>query len=106
MQRSVTRGFGASQAARGMTWALLVVAAMAVVGVIHLAEAPEYLEEEVLLGISFLVGGVGLLAGASVAMLRNGTALYRPAVDLVALIMVGMFVGGIASRTIGLRVQR
>jgi hypothetical protein len=56
----------------------------------------------VLLGASFLVGGIGLVAGASVAMLRNSTALYRPVVDLVGLIMVGMFVGGIASRTIGL----
>jgi hypothetical protein len=69
---------------------------------IHLALTAEYLGEELLLGLGFLVGGLALVAGAAVVIARRAGSLTRIALDLVALILAGMFVGGILSRTVGL----
>ena len=71
----------------------------AAVGGLHLVLAPEYLEEAPYLGVLFVVGGVTLIAAAA--------ALWRAAKLPVALgagtlVALGMFVGGVLSRTVGL----
>lgn len=65
---------------------------------LHLVLAPEYLGEELYIGVLFLVGA-GLLVAAGVTLLRRADArawLVGAAVSL------GMLVGGILSRTTGL----
>jgi hypothetical protein len=104
MQRPVSARFGDAMHT-GVTAAPLVLFTCALallVGAIHLALTVEYLEEEVLLGIGFLVGGLGLVAGAAVVPTRVMGALTKPVLDLVELTLAGMFVGGILTRTVGL----
>jgi hypothetical protein len=67
------------------------------VGLLHLALAPEYLTEQLYVGVLFLVGGVALLA-AAVGIWRHATVAWLTA----AATSVGMLVGGVASRTVGL----
>jgi hypothetical protein len=82
---------------------VLITSALALaVGAIHLTLTVEYLGEKVLVGLGFLFGGLGLVAGAAVVPTRIAGALTRPMLDLVALTLAGMFVGGILSRTVGL----
>jgi hypothetical protein len=94
---------GAVQVGISAAPVVLVTCALALaVGVIHLALTVEYLGEELLLGLGFLVGGLGLVAGAAVVPTRAVGRLSGLALDLVAVTLAGMFVGGILSRTVGL----
>ncbi|MGW6197144.1 hypothetical protein ACWF0M_13440 [Kribbella sp. NPDC055110] len=104
MQRPVTaRLGGAVQSGVSAAPMVVVTCALALaVGIIHLALTVEYLGEELLLGLGFLVGGIGLVAGATVVPTRVVGAMTRPVMDLLALTLAGMFVGGILSRTVGL----
>jgi drug/metabolite transporter (DMT)-like permease len=73
-------------------------AALAVVGVIHLALAPEYLEEQTYIGVLFILGGVAL-AVVAVRLWQRDDA---PAWLVGALLMAGMGIGFVLSRTVGL----
>ncbi len=73
-------------------------AALAVVGVIHIALAPEYLEEQAYIGVLFILGGVALAVLAVRLWLRDDA----PAWLVGALIMAGMGIGFVLSRTVGL----
>jgi hypothetical protein len=73
-------------------------AALAVVGVIHLALAPEYFEEQAYIGVLFVVGGLALAVLAVRLWLRDDA----PAWLTGALIMAGMGIGFVLSRTVGL----
>jgi hypothetical protein len=68
------------------------------VGVIHLILAPEYLSEELYIGVLFILGGVALCAMA----LRLWRADDVPSWLLGALTMAAMGIGFILSRTTGL----
>jgi hypothetical protein len=76
----------------------LSAGALGVVGVIHLILAPEYLSEELYIGVLFILGGVALCA--------MGIRLWRaddvPSWLLGALTMAAMGIGFILSRTTGL----
>lgn len=72
--------------------------AVALVGVIHLALTPEYLDEKVYVGVLFAVGGAAELGLAAWLWLRNDAAAWL----LSAAAMVGMGGGFILSRTVGL----
>lgn len=76
----------------------IAAAALAIVGVIHLVLAPEYLDEQAYIGVLFIAGG---LAGLFVAF-RLWIAPDRFAWTLGALVAAGMFVGFVLSRTTGL----
>ena len=76
----------------------LAAAALAAVGVIHLVLAPEYLEEQAYIGVLFILGGL-VLAGLAVRLWRGDDA---PSWLLGALIMAGMGIGFVLSRTVGL----
>ena len=76
----------------------LAAAAIAVVGLIHLVQAPEYLDEQTYIGVLFIAGGVGALLVA----IRLWLTQDRAAGTLGSVIAVGMFVGFILSRTVGL----
>lgn len=103
MQRPVEARFGALQTPAKAGALVLVTSTLALaVGLIHLALTAEYLEEELLLGLGFLLGGLALVAGATVVSTRAGGSMTRTALDLIALTLAGMFVGGILSRTVGL----
>jgi hypothetical protein len=83
-----------------LVWAGAALAAL--VGLIHLVETPEYLEEEPYIGVLFLVGGVALLAAAA-AMVVPALARYRAAAWAgAALACALMIIGGVLSRTTGL----
>jgi drug/metabolite transporter (DMT)-like permease len=73
-------------------------AALAVVGVIHLVLAPEYFQQQAYLGVLFILGGVAL----AVFAVRLWRADDTPSWLLGALIMAGMGVGFVLSRTVGL----
>jgi energy-converting hydrogenase Eha subunit C len=73
-------------------------AALAAVGVIHLILAPEYLDEQAYIGVLFILGGVAL-AGIAVRLWRADDA---PSWLVGALIMAGMGIGFVLSRTVGL----
>ena len=73
-------------------------ALLAATGLLHLALAPEYLDEKAYIGGLFIVGGLASLAIAA----RLWTANDRRAWALGALIAVGMAGGFILSRSIGL----
>src|SRR5258705_8794890 len=95
MQRPVTARVGVIQTGLNAGPLVLVTCALALaVGLIHLALTAEYLGEELLLGLGFLVGGLALVAGAVVVTPRVAGSLTRTALDLVALTPPGMFVGG------------
>jgi hypothetical protein len=73
-------------------------AAIAIVGVIHLVLAKEYLEKETYVGVLFIAGGIAALAVAA----RLWMAPDRRAWGVGALVAAGMFVGFVLSRTTGL----
>ena len=73
-------------------------AAIAVVGVIHLALAGEYLEEAPYIGVLFAAGGLG----AAYVAARLWVARDIVAWALGGVIAAGMFVGFVLSRTVGL----
>ena len=70
---------------------------IAVVGLIHLLEVPEELEEVTYLGLLFLANFGGAVV-AAIGIYRN----YRWGWSLGALVAGGAFVGYVVSRTIGL----
>ena len=76
------------------------VAAIAAAGIaaIHLVLAPEYLSEELYIGLLFLAGG---LASGIVAV-KLWRADHIPAWAIGSLIAIGMAAGLVLSRTIGL----
>ena len=76
----------------------LAAAAIAAVGVIHLALSPEYLDEQAYVGVLFIGGGIAALFVA----FRLWFAADRAAGGLGVLIAAGMFVGFVLSRTVGL----
>jgi drug/metabolite transporter (DMT)-like permease len=73
-------------------------AALAVVGVIHLVLAPEYFSEQAYIGVLFVLGGLALAVLAVRLWMRDDA----PAWMVGALIMAGMGIGFVLSRTIGL----
>jgi hypothetical protein len=83
-------------ATRGLR--IVAAALAALVALIHFVEAPEYLERQPYLGVLFVVGGLALVLVA-VQLARRLDAI---AGAVGALVMAGMFVGGILSRTVGL----
>ena len=76
----------------------VVAAMLALVGVLHLALAPEYLGEEAYLGVLFIGGGIGAVALAGWLWVRDNELAWVGA----ALLCAGMAVGFILSRTVGL----
>lgn len=72
--------------------------AVAVVGLVHLALTPEYLDEQAYVGVLFAVGGVAELGLAAWLWLRDDLRAWA----LSAAAMVGMGVGFVLSRTVGL----
>ena len=81
-----------------MTLRRISAAMLAVVGVIHLILAPEYLEEQTYIGLLFIAGGIVLAALA----IRLWRADDTPSWLLGALVMAGMGAGFVLSRTVGL----
>jgi Na+/proline symporter len=77
----------------------LGAALAAAVALIHVVEAPEYLEEKAYIGVGFVVGALALAAAAVLLWRRHrsGTGWL-----LAVLVSAGMFVGGVLSRTTGL----
>jgi hypothetical protein len=73
-------------------------AALAVVGIIHLVLSPEYLSEQTYIGVLFILGGVVLCALAAWLFAREAPAAWL----LGALVMAGMGIGFVLSRTTGL----
>jgi uncharacterized membrane protein AbrB (regulator of aidB expression) len=83
---------------RSRTARRLAAGAIAGVGVIHLALAPEYFSEQAHLGALFLFGGI---AAGAIAIKLWG-AHHPPSWTLGALVAVGMGIGFVLSRTVGL----
>lgn len=81
-----------------MTLRRISAAALAAVGVIHLALAPEYFEEQAYIGVLFVLGGIALTFLA----VRLWRADDTPSWLLGAAIMAGMGAGFVLSRTVGL----
>lgn len=73
------------------------ISLIAVVGLIHLIEAPEYFEEATYLGLLFLANFAGSLAAAIGIYRGRGWGW-----GLGVLVAGGAFVGYVISRTIGL----
>ena len=73
-------------------------AALAATGVLHLALAPEYLSEQLYVGVLFVLGGLASIAVASVIWLRDDARALAAGAALAA----GMAVGFVLSRTVGL----
>lgn len=76
-------------------WAGIIL--IALTGLIHLVEAPEYFEFATYLGLSFLVNAAGA-ALAAIAIYRNARWGWL----LGAVIAGGAFLGYIISRSVGL----
>ena len=76
----------------------LSAAALAVVGIIHLVLSPEYLSEQMYIGVLFIAGGLFLCALAVALWVRDNV----PSWFLGALTMAGMGLGYILSLTTGL----
>jgi hypothetical protein len=79
----------------------LGAALAAAIAVIHLLEAPEYLEEKAYIGVGFVVGAAALAAGAVLLWRRHRTGSGTGWL-LAVVVSAGMFVGGVLSRTTGL----
>jgi hypothetical protein len=79
-------------------WLWAAVALLAVTGLIHLIESPEYFEEQTYVGVLFVLNAAGAAVGV-VALLRGAP---RWAWMLGILVAGGAFVGFILSRTTGL----
>src|SRR6187397_1712328 len=75
-----------------------VAAALAATGVLHLALAPEYLSEQLYVGLLFIGGGIASIALASVIWLRDEAR----ALAAGAVLAGAMAVGFVLSRTVGL----
>jgi drug/metabolite transporter (DMT)-like permease len=73
-------------------------AALAVVGVIHLVLAPEYFSQQAYIGVLFVLGGIALAVLAVRLWMRDDA----PAWLVGALVMAGMGIGFVLSRTTGL----
>src|SRR3982751_3533200 len=73
------------------------ISLIAVVGLIHLIEAPEYFEEATYVGALFLANFIGAIAAAVGIYRHHGWGW-----GLGALVAGGAFVGYMLSRTIGL----
>src|SRR3954454_3107876 len=73
-------------------------ALIALTGIIHLVEAPEYLEEKAYIGVLFLLAAAGSLVVAVALMTRD----ERRAWGLGAVIAARCFAGFVLSRTTGL----
>jgi len=76
----------------------IAAAALAAVGLIHIALAPEYLGEAAYIGALFIVGGLAAVAAAGVLWRRDQPAAWA----LGTVIAAGMAVGFVLSRTVGL----
>ena len=76
----------------------LAAALLAVTGLLHLVLAPEYLDEKAYIGALFIAGGLAALIIAA----RLWSTHDRRAWALGALIALGMAVGFILSRSVGL----
>ena len=76
----------------------IAAALLAATGALHLALAPEYLEEEPYVGVLFILGGIAAVAVA-VRLWKGRDPL---AWLLAALLAAGMAVGFVLSRTVGL----
>ena len=76
----------------------IAAAALAGVGLIHIALAPEYLDEQAYIGALFIAGGLTAVATAAVLWLRDHPAAWA----LGTVISAGMAVGFVLSRTVGL----
>ena len=85
-----------SGTSRTVRWSAATLAV--VVGAIHLVLSPEYLEKQTYIGVLFIVGGAALVAAAIGIVARDD----RTSWVVGALVMAGMFVGFILSRTTGL----
>ncbi len=70
----------------------------ALVGVLHLVLSPEYLDEAPYVGALFIIGGVTLLGVAWALLRRPAPAAWT----VGGLVSIGMFVGFVLSRTVGL----
>ena len=73
-------------------------AALAATGVLHLALAPEYLSEQLYVGVLFILGGLASIGVASVIWLRDDARALAAGAVLAA----SMAVGFVLSRTVGL----
>jgi hypothetical protein len=76
----------------------VAAAAIAVVGVIHLVLAHEYLQEQAYVGVLFIAGGAGALLVALRLLFAPDPLVW----SLGVVIAAGMFAGFILSRTTGL----
>lgn len=82
----------------GQNWGVWTgVALIAIVGLIHLVEGPEYLEEATYIGVLFFLNAIGA-AAAAYGIIRGRSWGWT----LGALISAGAFVGYVLSRTVGL----
>jgi peptidoglycan/LPS O-acetylase OafA/YrhL len=88
---------GTSAAMPSRPLALAGIVLIVIVGVIHLVEAPEYLEEETYIGVLFILNAIG--AGLSAAGIRRG---LRAGWLLGVVVAAGAFIAFILSRTTGL----
>src|SRR4051795_6416058 len=70
-----------------------------VIGIIHAVEAPGYLDEQVYVGVLFVLNAIGSFVVAGALAARPG---WRAAWGLGALIAAGAFVAFVLSRTTGL----
>ncbi len=77
--------------------AIAGIALIALTGLIHLVEAPEYLEEQTYIGVLFILGILGAIA-AAIGIARG----QRSGWLLGLLVAGGAFVGFVLSRTTGL----
>jgi len=75
-----------------------VAAALAGTGILHLALAPEYLAEEAYIGALFIAGGIASIALAAVMWVRDDARAWLGS----ALVALGMGMGFVLSRTVGL----
>jgi hypothetical protein len=75
-----------------------VAAALTATGVLHLALAPEYLSEQLYVGLLFIGGGIASIVLASVIWLRDEAR----ALAAGAVLAGAMAVGFVLSRTVGL----
>lgn len=76
----------------------LAAGALALTGLLHLILAPEYLGEQAYIGVLFIGGGIASLAIAAWLWAKDDSRAWL----LGGLIAVGMAVGFVLSRTIGL----
>lgn len=81
------------------TLLMIGAALLAVVGIIHLVESPEYFEKEAYIGVLFVVNAIGC-AIAVYGLLRLGAPRWAWILGIV--LAGGAFVAFVLSRTVGL----